>query len=40
MTKIETLTVLLFGGIAAIVSLTGLVLIAASLLLTGALVLE
>jgi hypothetical protein len=40
MTKTETLSVILFGGIALIVCVTGLLLIAASLFLPGALVLE
>ena len=37
MTKIETFTVVLFSGVAAIITVGGIVLIAASLLLPGAL---
>jgi hypothetical protein len=40
MTKSETLSVIFFGGIAVIVSVSGLILTAVSLFLPGALVLE
>jgi hypothetical protein len=40
MTKSETLSVIFFGGIAVIVTVSGLLLITAALFLPGALVLE